>query len=634
MTHTLAVARRDLSERTPVFVTAAAIAVMPFVLTLVRGLRGINRLDIITTIGTVGAVGFSLALAFILGVSMISRDLMEKRMSFYLSKPLSARAIWFGKVIAALLTITFCFVVIFVPSYLFGTTSWQRSWNVDLAGGLTAVGAAALLLLFLGHVFGTMFRSKSPLIALDLVLLGATVLAVIGIIRPLLDGFAGDLTKRVALTLFGALMLILLACGAWQLEKGRSDRRQNHVALSRFLWTALAIVLAIGGAFTWWVVHPAPSDLIEPEVSQPGQGSWSFVFGRANNRMDYHALFAYDLATGESLRINGIRSWFSSGFLHDGSTVAYLKLPDYHAGEGELYLQPLRAGAQPQPTQITMTRNSEFTFSDDGLRIGVIDVNGIVTAYELASKKALVSAKLPQAERVRRRLFFVKPDLLRIYIQTPQYPSVKPVASSIEIYELDVRTRALAHTGSYHAETRALGLTVSGDGSRGLIIERDDNENVKSQAFVIDARTAQVIAPAPAASLTHVTLLADGSVAVLLNEANGWTLDLHAIDGTAHRIPIGRMTQLNFARELSGGMLVLSGVEKKDSTMFVVDYAHGSVVRREPDLRSGSFYGYQQWYGADPRRSIADASQAMVVHDDAKALYAWQPLTGAKKKLL
>jgi len=45
-------------------------------------------------------------------------------------------------------------------------------------------------------------------------------------------------------------------------------------------------------------------------------------------------------------------------------------------------------------------------------------------------------------------------------------------------------------------------------------------------------------------------------------------------------------------------------------------------------------YGYQQWYGTDPRLSIADARQPMAVNDDKKALYAWQPLTGAKKKLL
>jgi ABC-type transport system involved in multi-copper enzyme maturation permease subunit len=634
MTHALVIARRDLAERTPIFIAAAVLAIVPFILTLIPGMPGFNRTDVITTMGGLLSVGFSLGLALVLGVTMIGRDLTEKRMSFYLSKPLSASAIWFGKLIAAIITVAVCFVVLFFPSYLAGTTSWRSSWNVELPVAFAVVGGAALTLMLFGHLFGTMFRSKSALVALDLVLMVIAVFSVSGIIRPLLEGFAGDLATRVAFTLGGALLVILLISGAWQLAKGRADRRQNHVALSRFVWTSVAIVLAIGGAFTWWVAHLEPSDLNPPNVSQPAHGSWSFVFGQAKHRMDYHALFAYDLATGDSLRINGIRTWFSSGFSHDGRTVGYLKLADYRAGEGELYLQPLRAGAKPQPTQITMTRGSEFTFSDDGSRIGVIDVNGIVTAYELASKKALVSAKLPEAERTRRRLFFVTPDVLRVYIQTPQYPSISPVTCTIEIYELDLRTRALAHTGSYRAVTKSLDLVVSADGSRGLIVERDDAVKSKSRAFVIDARTAQVIAPAPAGSMMHITLLADGSVAVLSHEANEWTLGVHAIDGTARQIPIGRMTQLYFARELSGGMIVLSGVEKKVSTLFVVDYAHGSVVRREPDLRSESFYGYQQWYAADPRRSVADAGQVMAVNDNRFTLYAWQPLTGEKKKLL
>src|SRR6185369_11271541 len=351
--------------------------------------------DVLTTAGSLLSVGFSLGLALLLGTTMVGRDLSEKRMSFYFSKPLSGPAIWFGKLIAALITVAGCFAIIFFPSYLSSPVSWQRSWNLQLPVAFAIIGLAALVLMLLGHVFGTMFRSKSPLLALDFLLLVGAGFAIAAIIRPLLAAYAADLTTRVAFTLFGAILLILIACGAWQLAKGRADRRQNHIEMSRFLWISLAVVLAAGGAYSAWVVHLAPNDLVSAEMMQPEQGSWGFLFGRANHRMDYHALFAYDLASGDSIRLDGMRSWFSTGFSRDGSKVAYLQLPDIRSGEGELYVLPLHGGATPEPTRITASRSSDYVFSDDGSRLAVIERDGIVTAYDVATKRALVSAKVP-----------------------------------------------------------------------------------------------------------------------------------------------------------------------------------------------------------------------------------------------
>jgi len=620
MSHVLAIARRDLAERTSVFIAAAVLAVLPFVLPAVPGVRAFSYTDVVTTVGAIVAIGFTLGLALVLGVTMIGRDLSEKRMSFYFSKPLSASAIWFGKLIAAIVTLVVCFVVLFFPSYLAGTTSWQRSWNLELPVAFAIVGGAALVLLLFGHVFGTMFRSKSPLVALDVALMAGAALAIAAIIRPLLEGFAGDLTTRVAFTLFAALMLILLACGAWQLAHGRADRRQNHYALSRFVWVSLAIVLVVAGLFTAWVVNVSPSDLKTVNVSQPEEGSWSFVFGQAKHRMDYHALFLYDLASGKSMRLHGIRSWFSSGLSRDGRTVAYLQLPDYRAMEGELYtVQPGTSG-ESVDTQIAVSRYSEFVLSDDGARLAVIDGNGLLTAYELASKKALASVRVPNTARTMRRLFFVSPELLRIYIQSPQFPTMKVAEHGVDIYEFDVRARSLAHTGQLRTDAKHLGLAVSADGKRALMVADRDSS---ATARIVDARTGQLIAEAPAEGLMHTTLLADGSIATLKKDASmQWTLNTGG-----KQIPVGKSTQLFFARELAGGRLVLNGA----SNLVVVDYVHGAVLRTDFDSAMTSF-SYPQWYAADPRRSVADASQPLAVHQKG-VLYAMQPLSGEKKEM-
>ena len=627
MTHALTIARRDLAERSSVFIAAVAMAVLPFILVLVPGMQTFKRTDVLTTAGSLLSLGFSLGLALLLGATMIGRDLSEKRMSFYFSKPLSGPAIWFGKLIAALITVAGCFAIIFFPSYLSSPVSWQNSWNVDLPIAFSLIGITTLVLLLLGHVLGTMFRSKSPLLALDLAALVAAGFAFVGIVRPLLVGYAVELTRNVSLALFGATIVVLILGGAWQLAKGRADRRQNHVELSRFLWISLAIVLAIGGAYSAWVVHVGPGDLVKGDVVQAEQGSWGFLFGRANHRMDYHALFAYDLASGEGVRVDGVQSWFSSGLSRDGRRMAYLKLEDYTAGVGELYVMPLSSGAKAEATRISATRSSAYTFSDDSSRLAVMEPDGIVTAYDVASNRALVSAKLPAAAHNSRRCFFATPDLLRVYVTAPQFGSVKPEEHTLDIYELDVRTRGLQHTGSYRSVTKSLQMTVSSDGNRGLLFDGD-------HAFIIDARTAQVIAPVPAGNLMHTTLLADGSVAKLAaNDAHDWTLTMHKPDGSEQQIAIGRMKQLHFARELRGGLLVLTGADQSERSTYVVDYAHGSVVRREPDLRAAS-YSWMQWNNTDPRRAIADPQQPIAAYDKANALYAWQPLTGAKKELL
>jgi hypothetical protein len=110
-------------------------------------------------------------------------------------------------------------------------------------------------------------------------------------------------------------------------------------------------------------------------------------------------------------------------------------------------------------------------------------------------------------------------------------------------------------------------------------------------------------------------------------------LKVRGVDGGERQTPIGKMERVYFARELSGGRIVLAGTAENEWSMILVDYAHGSVVRREPNVHATSF-GYQQWYGSDPRRTVADPEQPIAVIDGSKTLYAWQPLTGAKKKLL
>ena len=639
MTHALTIARRDLTERFSVFIAAALLSTVPFILTMIPGMPTFRRTDVITTAGGLLSVGFTLGLAIVLGVTMIGRDLTEKRMSFYFSKPISASAIWFGKLAAAILTLSICFLVLFLPAYLASSTSWNASWNVDLSGAFGAVGIFALLLMLFGHVLGTMFRSKSPLVALDVALMVVTVLAVIAIVRPLLAGFAVDLTMYLGLTLLGALVVILIGSGAWQLSRGRADRRQNHIALSTFVWVSLAVVLAGAGAYSAWVTHVSPKELKDLQAWQPDHGTWSVMFGKTRHRADYHAAFAYDLASGHTIRLGGVLPWRDAWFSRDGGTLAYILVNNYRVTKGELFTMPLRADAKPFATGIQLGRSTEFSLSDDGSRAVVIDGDQNATVYELASKRALFSAKLPVSGSVNRRPFFLTNDLVRIYVETSPRSSPSVKERTIDAFELDAKTRTMQHTGNYHALSRVLGLLVSADGRQALVNEREQPGS--GEAFLVDGRTLQKIVAIPAASMSHMTLLADGSVAsVWTTDADHSWLNIYAADGAQKQhLDLGSSPHVFIGGELTDKRLLVvtndrKGAEVKRGTWStrIIDYTTGREIQRADGLRADTG-AWAQWFGSDPRHSVGDADRPLIAYGKEGA-YSWHPLTGEKKLLV
>src|SRR5260370_34576724 len=119
----LVIARRELAEKRFVFLTAAIVALQPFWVILMPSAFG--RQSILATVGGVLAIGFTGGLAVVLGVSTIGRDLADKRLSFYFAKPVSAQAIWYGKLAAALLMIAGSFAIIIGPVLLWGMGAWR-----------------------------------------------------------------------------------------------------------------------------------------------------------------------------------------------------------------------------------------------------------------------------------------------------------------------------------------------------------------------------------------------------------------------------------------------------------------------------------------------------------------------------
>ncbi len=454
MKHLLVIAQRDLEERIPVFIAAAAAAALPFAVPLFPAAASFTTKDVITMSGVIVAATFTLLLSFALGVTLIGRDLSEKRMSFYFSKPLAPSTIWFGKLMAAVITIALSFVIVFLPMYVVSPGTWGPGARLEV--GLSNLFPACLALLLAGHALSTMFRSRSRLVVLDLLLACAAFYSFGLMQRALHQGFAFDLMQSFRQVLAGVVLLILTGCGLWQLERGRADRLRNHMALSRSLWTSIAIVFILAGGFVAWVVHPSIKDLREPRVFQAPRGSWALITGQARNRGDYRAWFLYDAATAKSIRLKRTTLFHDFWFSRDGKMFGYLQA-DAPDRDFELVIMPLRDRAEPIATGLTIRHGGRYAISDDGSRVIVFDDRQIASVYDLESRKSIATVRLPESGLVRA--FFVNRDRVRIYVQNMPLSSLPVAEKSITAYELDVRTKSLQKLGDYRTEAQAIDMT-------------------------------------------------------------------------------------------------------------------------------------------------------------------------------
>nr|MDQ5873061.1 hypothetical protein [Acidobacteriota bacterium] len=172
----LAVTRREIVERRNVWVAAGVASLIPIVFPLVPGMQGepAGEVQAITAFALAGA--FCAGLAIVLGASVVGRELADRRLGFYFSRPLSAFAIWAGKFFGALLLMFGAAFLVLLPATLLGRAALlQPEETLPI---LLLVAAASVLVLFVIHALGLWFRSRSLLFVLDWALAGATAVTV------------------------------------------------------------------------------------------------------------------------------------------------------------------------------------------------------------------------------------------------------------------------------------------------------------------------------------------------------------------------------------------------------------------------------------------------------------------------
>ncbi len=602
MNSTLVIARRELAEKRFVLAAAFAFAVLALLIPFFPGIH-LPFSEVVTASSGWLAVGFTLGLATILGASMIGRELSDNRLSFYFTRPVPAGSIWFGKLLGSAVLIASSFIIIGTPALMTGIDVVIRSWIPSTYAFVGAVALAAAILFFAAHIIGTMVRSRSAWIALDFACLVVTTLAIWAMLMVPLRAMAGWITVVASIILALGAAIVVVAAGVWQLSHGRTDRRLNHIALSRFLWSGVTVVLIAAATYVAWGLSASPGDLIEINGIQAGHG-WVLIEGRAKNRGDYRPAFLINTGNRRALRI-AAPPWWGYDSSGDGSTVAWVRPASINGGLFEVMSCRLNAtDPRPEPTGITTTAHG-LALSEDGARVLVGWSN--YTIYDLATHHSLGSFRVDGPADSYTDAYFASPTIARVHVISRGKPGAP---ASTATYEYDMTNRALRLTGTAHGRLRG----VSPDHQRMLVHD-------VSGLSLADASTGVAIAALSSNDrIRNAAFLADGSIAVTAS-AGGTVVVRHlSRDGAPLRdVPIGHY----FDGYVTGGDGHRAVVELRSSrfepaAVAVVNFDRGIVERIDPGLR----------------RTVIERSGSIedeVLCQTTTGIVAWNVSTGTKR---
>ncbi len=628
MTHALTVARRELRERNFVFGMAAIMAVLPFLAALMPMGRRFGRAMMLSGSAGIVTICFIVPFSVILGASIVGRELTERRMSFYFARPISASSVWFGKFIAAVVMIGVCFAITFLPAFAFSYREWNASVNVSPSTLTAMVLGAALMLFLISHFASVIVRSRSPLLAFDLILVVISVGATLLILRPLFANLAIGLGRAVLIFLGSGLFLSLLFAGRWQLSRGRTDIRRNHRELSKFTWIAVSGFLGVAALYVAWVLAAKPSDLTKAYAEMAPGGEWIVIGGDAWMRGDYHPTFLMNGRSGEWMRFPS-SGWDGAEFTRTGSAAMTMALTEPGKWTAlELRIQTLQGDRAAIDVGILTSPGSLAVLSDDLERVALLN-DQTLSVHDIRTKALLGSVRIPLPRGSFPRLFFVDRNTVRLYMQSdrPRSETDEVVDNHLRIYEFDLTQRRLQQTGELTTIARWLRLQASADGSTLLIRRHGAKDDPK--VLLIDGRTGTILRPFPSTDPRAVTFFGEGRVATVDMDDSKGVLRLFNRDATLQRSidlgPANWVTVMDFARDDKLALLLRRGSRW---TLSVVDTERGVIERQERDCTFRAAYNW-----ADPRKPEPNRTGEMVITQKG-TLWRWNAFTGQKTKLL
>jgi hypothetical protein len=462
MTALLALVSSELRQRRLLLAASALLGLLAVAAPLLPSLPAGSPGEVRAATALLIVAVWAPLLALLAGATALAGEMADRRLGFYLARPLATWKIWAGKMAAAALLPLLAGALVVLPAALTGApfAMFLEGAFDDrsvLAPGIAV--AAVIALVAFAHAAAIVLRSRRAWLLLDLVALAVGAALVVEAVRILRHALVPQAVLFGAIRLSALTVVALLGAGALAVHRGRGDLAAAHRTLSLALWPpllagALGFLLLAG-----WVVG-APIDSVKsPRVWAPrGRASWVIVGGEAAHRFGFRPLFLFHTATGRSVRI-GRESFSWPAFAADGSRAVWLAQPEERSQE-VWGLDLTRADAQPRRTPITLAGWPQWMeLSPRGERLAFLQRDRLLL-YGIADGRLLAAVRLAPSNE--RELHFLDEDRVRLIEK-----QVRPKAAHVAVSDLAIGGH-LERRGQFDAPKGA-GWKVSPQGNRLLV---------------------------------------------------------------------------------------------------------------------------------------------------------------------
>jgi len=496
----LVIAKRELAEQKLVWAAAGYVALVGIVVPWLRPMGDIRGI-----LGVGLNLGFVAAMSAVLGASMIPADLQSGRMGFYFARPVPAGTVLLGRFLGAWLLVVGGGLLVALP---------QAALVPRNAAGLCAVAAfssvGSVYILLAAHVLGTVFRSRSAWLLLDVAVLGSFGASMTWMTGRIAEGGA---FRALPWFLGAATLLVLpvLAASVYlQLSRGGADLRRGHKVLSVSLALGLGAIALAGAGFSAWVRSGGPASLSTfCVVDVAPSGGWITVLGEGRF---HRQAFLLDTATGATVGGEPGGLFSPDGRRYVDYDLRMSQVVDIDLGQTPSRVQPPWDLSIPGPQGWSHIR----ALSSDG-RVAVIVTPDCLTVADVRARKVLHQSR-GKREFLGSRFAFLSATLLREFGRAKD--------GSAPIRELDLTTGVWTETGRMPGTGQPIPDATA---SRVMV-------SVADGILVCDGRTGEELWRIPRGKGRQIRprFCGDGFLAVLEEGPDGQAL--RVLDGSGREL--------------------------------------------------------------------------------------------------